>query len=340
MLSAAAEPDGTRVAMGVESGFVNLVDLDKPQAPIVQLPRPQGDPKNWPTQRTDMVGRLSWERHHGLLAGRRARYDIAASADLVLWDLTNHLEIRPKWPDDRRMFSATFSAATDELLTVEFGGAISVWDTNTLLDPIPRLIERFEESEEPFCFGSLSPDGRWMASLQYGGPDSDVVQLWDRRRPGVKPRLLTDHKGQVTFAEFSPDSQALLTSSADRTARIWNVVAPSARAIELKGAHTAGLTSAAFSPDGKLVATGSRDRTVRIWNAHTGEDLALLLQHGEEVNDVRFTPHGVLSASDDGTVQLRQCAACDPSLTVDELRTRALQLAKLPQSELDELDRE
>jgi WD40 repeat protein/energy-coupling factor transporter ATP-binding protein EcfA2 len=339
ILSAAAEPNGTRVAVGVESGVVRIVDLEKPEGPMVRLPRPQMDPSDPLRQRTDMVTDLSWERHRRLLAGQRARYDIYQSGDLVLWDTIKQEEVRPKWPSGMKMFSAVFAAEKNELLTVELGtGAVAVWDSNTLLDDsTPTLIERFAESEGALS-GALSPDGNWMATYQSGhlGP---AVRLWNRRHRGIGPRILEGHKGQVTAVQFSPDSQTLLTASADRTARIWSLDARSAQAIELKGGHTAGLTSAAFSPDGRLVATGSRDRSVRIWDAHNGEELALLLKHSETVNDVRFTPHGVLSASDDGTVQLRQCKeACDPSLPLQELRTRALQLANLPQSELADLD--
>ena len=103
--------------------------------------------------------------------------------------------------------------------------------------------------------------------------------------------------------------------------------------------HPDAVYIATYSPDGARILTVNEDRSVRIWDAHSGEELALLLKQSETVNDVRFTPHGVLSASDDGTVQLRQCKeACDPSPPLQELRTRALQLANLPQSELADLD--
>jgi WD40 repeat protein len=56
----------------------------------------------------------------------------------------------------------------------------------------------------------------------------------------------------------------VVTSSEDRTARIWDA-ATGAERLRLVG-HTDQVISAAFSPDGASVVTGSYDRTARIWD--------------------------------------------------------------------------
>jgi WD40 repeat protein len=108
----------------------------------------------------------------------------------------------------------------------------------------------------------------------------------------------------------------------------------------LSGGHTAAMTWAAFNPSGNRVVTAGADSTIRIWDADTANELAVLRWHGEVVNEVEFSPDSkwILSASDDGTVKLGQCEACN--LKVNELRERVREMALLPDDELKEIPRD
>ena len=48
--------------------------------------------------------------------------------------------------------------------------------------------------------------------------------------------------------------------------------------------HDAAVNSAAFSPDGARVVTGSDDNTARIWDTATGQTIAVLKGHDDEVD--------------------------------------------------------
>ncbi len=104
------------------------------------------------------------------------------------------------------------------------------------------------------------------------------------------------HDAGVTDAEFSKDGDRIVTSSFDRTARIWNVKDGSGVAV-LKG-HQDGLERAMFSPDGTQVVSAARDGTARIWNAGSGEQLFVLPLPGSYPT-ATFNPSGtrVLTAS-------------------------------------------
>jgi WD40 repeat protein len=190
---------------------------------------------------------------------------------------------------------------------------------------------RREESRRSMA---LSPDGRWVATL-----DGKIVRLWDRRGQVDAPALeLTEHKGDMRSLVFSADSQKLVSASTDRTARVWFLrdLKPGTRPMskELSGGHSAALTSASFSPDGSMVVTSAADQNVRIWSAESGVELAVLLfRHKGKVNEAIFDRSGknIISVSDDGTAIVTPCESC--SLPLKELMARAKDWAKLAPGE-------
>jgi WD40 repeat protein/serine/threonine protein kinase len=115
---------------------------------------------------------------------------------------------------------------------------------------------------------------------------------------------LKGHTSHVSSAAFSPDGDRVVTASADRTARVWNVTT-GAVLVVLQG-HTAQVSSAAFSPDGFRVVTASADRTARVWDARTGAVLRIFEGHGSEVSSAAFSPDGfrVVTASADKTARI------------------------------------
>jgi hypothetical protein len=77
---------------------------------------------------------------------------------------------------------------------------------------------------------------------------------------------LGGHDSYVVSAHFSRDGSRIVTTSADKTARIWD--AASAKEIAVLRGHDDGVYSAAFSRDGSRIVTASADKTARIWDAH------------------------------------------------------------------------
>ena len=88
-----------------------------------------------------------------------------------------------------------------------------------------------------------------------------------------KPRLIlpVGHTGFITSGSFSPDGKWLLSSSYDRTARLFDV--ESGKELQILYGHTKNVLSADFSPDGRLALTTSDDNTARIFDLATGKQL-------------------------------------------------------------------
>ena len=92
------------------------------------------------------------------------------------------------------------------------------------------------------------------------------------------------------MAGFSPDGRWVLTCSADRTARVWDVA--TGRPVSAVMRHRDKVTFARFSPDGTLVLTGCNDGTARLWEARRGYPITEPLAHQGRITGVQFSPDG------------------------------------------------
>ena len=110
-----------------------------------------------------------------------------------------------------------------------------------------------------------------------------------------KPSVLRGHRGRILHAAFSPDGTRIVTTSQDRTARIWD--ADGCLVHVLKG-HGSPVLHAAFSPDSRHIVTISQDRTARVWGAD-GRLVHVLEGHDGIANHAVFSPDGahILTAS-------------------------------------------
>ena len=115
--------------------------------------------------------------------------------------------------------------------------------------------------------------------------------------------MIFRHDAGVTYAAFNPSGDRIVTSSYDRTARIWSVANGSEIAV-LKG-HEAAVESASFNPDGSRVVTAGRDGTARVWDAVGGRQVFVLPQPGN-VHTATFGPAGarLLTGSDQGDLTI------------------------------------
>jgi WD40 repeat protein len=88
------------------------------------------------------------------------------------------------------------------------------------------------------------------------------------------------HTSPLTSTSFSPDGKHFVTTSADHTARIWDVATGREMAV-LRG-HADSVKRAEYSLDGSRIVTASADNTARVWDAGTGKELAVLASTATE----------------------------------------------------------
>ncbi len=148
----------------------------------------------------------------------------------------------------------------------------------------------------PLSAVAFSPDGKLFA---LGGADA-TVRLWSTAGL-AEVRAFRGHADWVTGVAFTADGRAVLSTSADKTVRRFDV--PRAEAAATAG-HTGAVQAVAVSPNGLLLATAGRDRAIKIWSLADGRLLTTLTGSGAAVNVLAFLSDETLASSgSDGRVR-------------------------------------
>ncbi|KAF7505532.1 hypothetical protein GJ744_000694 [Endocarpon pusillum] len=225
---------------------------------------------------------------------------------------------------------------TDEPTSV-YDNAVDIWSLGCVIYriatqrvPFPRPVDvvRFCDGKLPFpkqpLLAKMSTEGvEFVKSLVVPNPrerlsaESALKTSWllQRRRDtileteepaerSVPTIAQTANANELAAGVSSPDGITVVSTSWDRTVRLWDSVTEAAQRT-LKG-HTHKVYGVTFSPDGKTVASASWDNTIKLWDSRTGAAQHTLKGHMREVHSVTFSPDGktVASASWDNTVKL------------------------------------
>ena len=200
--------------------------------------------------------------------------------------------------------------------TVAFAGLgeIRLWNTRTgdeqeitlaelkpgmPLNHIPKVVEL-----------AFSPHGTWLVSAtQYG-----KIQMWDVATGGALAVFAEptegENLGRISALRFSPDG-TLLAIGTDGYIHLWEVDTAN-KLFSVSTEHQRGRMfsdnsasrSLVFSPDGKVLVNGLDIGTIQLWDVTTGDQIAALDGHRQDVNTLVFSPDGkvLVSTAADGTI--------------------------------------
>ncbi len=249
-----------------------------------------------------------------------------------LWDATSGAELRVlrghqavvrhlAWNhDSTRLATASFDRTArvwdpqsgQQLLSLPHGNAVIyvAWSGDLLatsaLDPAVHVwnartgahVAEFRQLSRPVRQLSFSQDGQHL--LLPG--DDGTTRIWTPTSGEV--RLLPGHSDWVTGAAWSPREDRILTTSLDRTARVWSMT--TGHVLFTLTGHRAEVVTGTFSPDGRSLLTASLDGTARWWEVERGSELAVLTGARSGLLSASFSPDGTLiaGASRDGTVRV------------------------------------
>lgn len=121
-----------------------------------------------------------------------------------------------------------------------------------------------------------------------------------------KPELIlpVGHTEDVKSIDISPNQEYILTTSIDRTLKIWNL--KTGQLIKTLYGHSDEINVAFWSMDGKNIISASDDKTIIVWEVETGEIVFNITEHKEAVKYANWTPDGnrFYSLSRDGIINI------------------------------------
>jgi len=219
---------------------------------------------------------------------------ISASKDHTarLWRATDGQSFAESLRHDQDVRSFAFSAGGKWILTAAKGGLIKIWNATT-----HELVSEKNLAPIEIISTGFSSDNTLIALAHEDG----AVSLYDRASLDKVGRNLIGHEMRVRSVDFSSDDKRLVTSSADKTARVWDLETRQT-ILRLHG-HGDRVRSAVFSPDDQMIVTVSADHTARLWDSHSGGDpIKTFAIHEDEVWAVAFSPDGskIVTGSEDG----------------------------------------
>jgi len=127
-----------------------------------------------------------------------------------------------------------------------------------------------------------------------------ALQIWEIAKKRTR-NIFREHTDAITDLDFSPNGRFLVSSSDDKTVRIWRMRDGFSKLLWDKDASI--FYNVRFNPDGRYIAAGDGGGMLRIWNVQMSQLVEKWTAHGKVVWSVAFTPDGkgLVSSSGDGT---------------------------------------
>ncbi|NUP17237.1 MAG: CHAT domain-containing protein [Streptomyces sp.] len=274
-------PGGELLAIGAESGTVQIVDVEKGRTTLTLSlgllnhgPRtvrfsPDGTffaaatkhrMRIWRTANGKEVGAVDFGRE--TVTGPRrlcfspdsARIATAGWTGAAIWRAEDG-RILHRLPVHHTVTDLDFSPDGSHLVTADTAGRLLLWDTHGRYTPD----RTFTHTEPARAVAFSRPDGRRLIT---GGADGFAC-LWEL--PYGTPVRRIPHRGALNTVAVGPDGRHLATGADDGRVCLWSLESDKVHGRPRVEHHRSAVTEVAFSDDGRLLAAAEADGRVQIW---------------------------------------------------------------------------
>lgn len=153
------------------------------------------------------------------------------------------------------------------VISASLDGTIRAYDLQKLKN-FRTFKSPVEERSPEFICMDIDSSGEFIAAGTYNYFEVYLYSL----KTGKFLEYLAGHEGVVSGVAFSPNSNSLVSSSWDKTVRIWNLFeqAKGARDVVILDQE---VITVAFRPDGNQFAASLSNGCIALFNAHTSDQI-------------------------------------------------------------------
>ncbi len=211
----------------------------------------------------------------------------------ILWDLKTMKPVRRLVGHGHKVMGLAVSADGNTAATGSWDKTVRLWDLNTG-KTVLTIKNKSPINAVAFAVGE---------TLIVAGDHDGKIRVW-KAATGRIEGTLEGHQMGITGLSISPDGRRALSTSIDKTLRLWDLV--KMEEIRTFGEHDGQLYATAFSPDGKTALSAGRYGYLIQWNLADGKPIRTIRAHKAIVWAVGFSPDGrfALSASSDDLVRV------------------------------------
>ncbi|XP_039993732.1 WD repeat-containing protein 88-like [Xiphias gladius] len=166
---------------------------------------------------------------------------------------------------------------------------------------------------------SVSSDGRLVVCA---ADPQNGVYISDAASGQTLHHISDHHRSTITRCRFDPQSQRVATVSADRSIKLWDLLAQKTT-VSIDSKHSNVVSDCSFTNNGHFLCTASWDKTLKLWDLQAGgfrSHGGTTLQRGHEgsVSSCSFSADASLlvSGSYDRTVALWDTSSVCPTLVL------------------------
>lgn len=205
--------------------------------------------------------------------------------EIPQWHFTEHTE---------NVNDLAFTSDGKKLASGSSDTSVLVWDVET-----GEVIIRLQDPAHSDIWSiSFSLDNTILATGSSRYRNTGAIRLWDIIE-GVEIATLQENVNNSDNVVLFSSAGVLASVETHSYKIVMRNVNPIQETARLVG-HRHVITSLAFNKDGGVLASGSWDETIRLWDVESGENIAVLSDHNDQVNTVTFVPNQDILISGSG----------------------------------------
>jgi len=235
---------------------------------------------------------LTLEGHTGNVTSlgfqRNGRYLYSSSEDgtVKLWDLRSPTYSR-SFDSKGAVNSVALHPNQAQIISGDQNGSVKLWDLGSskcINDLIPESHSSSTSSQGRVAIQSVDVSNDTLiaannhAEVFVWNPNdaSKTENGGEAIRPKAKFRAHS-FGAYLLHAKISPDGRSLVTTSSDKTARLFDTT--NWQLTQTLSQHSKWVWDAVFSADSSYLVTASSDKTARLWNLRSGAPVRQYTDH-------------------------------------------------------------